>query len=149
MKDWKKELNEILIKATKEKDTVRLNVIKMLKTDLTNEEIKNNREELKEDQIMAVIQRAVKQRKEAMEEYEKAGKEDRVKEEKDELTILMEFMPEQLDQNKLEEIVKETINETEAESMKDFGKVMGSVMQKVKGQADGKTVQDTVRKLLS
>ncbi|MBU1077766.1 MAG: GatB/YqeY domain-containing protein [Spirochaetes bacterium] len=149
MKNWKKELNDIVTKALKEKDTVTVNVIKMLKTDLTNEEIKNNREELKEEQVISVIQHAAKQRKESIEEYKKVNKPERAKEEEEELKILEKFLPDQLDAKKLEKIIDETLKEVKAEDMKDFGKAMGAVMQKVKGQADGKMVQDLVKKLLS
>ncbi len=149
MKNWKKKINDMLLQAMKNKETVKTLVLKMLKTDLINEEIKNNREELKEDRVMTVIQRAVKQRKEAITEYSNAEKMDRAKEEEAELNILIKFLPEQLDELKLEKIAKETIKEVGAESMKDFGKAMGTVMKKVKGQADGKMVQDVVKKLLS
>lgn len=149
MKDWKTELNNILNEALKNKNTVKISVLKMLKADLTNEEIKNNREKLNEEQVMTVVQHAAKKRKEAIEEFEKVGRTDRVNEEKEELEILKQFLPQQLDADKLEKIIDETIKEVEAENMKDFGKAMGAVMTKVKGKADGKMVQELVKKLLS
>ena len=124
MKDWKTELTKILIKALKSKDTVKVNVIKLLKTDLTNEEIRNNREELTKEQVDAVIQRSAKRCKEAIVEFTKVKKLDRVKEEKKELKILMEFMPKQLDKAELIKIIDKTIKETKEKSMKDFGKIM-------------------------
>lgn len=149
MKDWKKELQEQIKNALKSGNKVRLNVLKMLKTDLTNEEIKNNREELTEEQVNAVIQRAVKKRKESIEEFKKAGKEDRVLEEENELKILMEFMPEQLTEEELKKVVDGVIEKVKAQSMKDMGKVMKEVMSMVKGKADGKIVNQIVRGKLS
>ncbi len=149
MKDWKIELNNILNEALKSKNTVKISVIKMLKADLTNEEIKNNREKLNEEQVLSVIQHAAKKRKEAIEEFDKVGRTDRVNEEKKELEILKQFLPQQLNADKLEKIIDETIKEVKAENMKDFGKAMGAVMTKVKGKADGKMVQELVKKLLS
>lgn len=148
MKDWKTELTKILTKALKGKDTVKVNVIKLLKTDLINEEIKNNREELTKEQVDAVIQHSAKRCREAIEEFKKVGKLDRVKEEKKELKILMEFMPKQLDKKELIKVIDKTIKENKAKNMEDFGKVMGSVMGKVKGKAEGKLVQELVRKKL-
>ena len=148
MKDWEKELSDILKEALKKKDTIKVNVIKMLKTDLTNAEIENNRKKLKEEQVEKVIQHAAKQRREAIEAFKKAERPDRVKEEKKELKILMEFLPEQMDKKEVEKIVDKTIKEVKAKEMNDFGKVMGAVMNKVQGKADGRIVQELVRKKL-
>ena len=149
MKDWKKELNDMFIKAMKDGDKVKTGVLKMLKTDLTNEEIKNNREELKEEQVDTVIQRAAKKRREAMEEFRKVDKMDRVKEEEDELKVLQEFLPEQMDEKEVEKVIDETIKAVGAEDMKDLGKVMGAAMGKLKGKADGKLIQELVKQKLS
>ena len=135
--------------AIKNKDKTRLNVLRMLKTDLLNEEIKNNRQPLTEEQVNQVIMRNVKRRKESIEEFKKAGAEERVKEEEAELKILMEFLPEQLSDEELEEIINKAIEETGAETIKDLGKVMKLVMSKVKGRADGKKVNEMVRAKLS
>lgn len=149
MKDWKKEINEQLKLAIKNKDTVRLNVLKLLKTELTNEEVKNERKELTESQVIQVIQRSVKRRKEAIEEFRKVGQDDRVAEEEAELKILTEFLPEQLTSQEVERIVDETIREVGAETLKDMGRVMSAVMPKVRGRADGKIVSEIVRNRLS
>lgn len=149
MKDWKTELNNLLKEALKKRDSVKSSVLKMLKADLTNEEIKNNREELTEDQIDTVIRRAVRKRREAIEEFKKVERLERAEEEEKELKLLMEFLPEQLDEKELGNIIDETIKEINAESIKDIGKTMGIVMSKVKGKADGKMVQELVRKKLA
>ncbi len=147
--EWKKEIENMMKEAIKNKDKTRLNVLRMLKTDLLNEEIKNNRQPLTEEQVNQVIMRNVKRRKESIEEFKKAGAEERVKEEEAELKILMEFLPEQLSDEELEEIINKAIEETGAETIKDLGKVMKLVMSKVKGRADGKKVNEMVRAKLS
>lgn len=148
MKDWKNEFNNMLKKALMSKDMVRANVIRMIKTDLTNHEIANNREELTEEQVDKVLLHAAKQRRESIEEFKKAEKLDRASEEEKELKILMEFLPEQMDAKELKKIINETAKELKPEGMKDFGKFMGAVMGKVKGKADGKMVQELVKKQL-
>ena len=149
MKKWKEELNKLLKEAMMNKEALRASVLKMLKTDLTNEEIKNERKDLTEEQTLKVIQRAAKQRKDSIEEYRKVEKMEQVEQEEAELNILQEFLPEQLSEDAVKKIVEETVKEANAEGMKDMGKVMGMVMGKVKGKADGKLVQDLVRAKLS
>ncbi|MDD5066077.1 MAG: GatB/YqeY domain-containing protein [bacterium] len=147
MKDWKKEIDAIIKESLKSKDMVRANVVRMLKADLTNDEIRN-KTDLTEEQVLQVIQRAVKKRKESIDEFKKAGKEDRVQEEENELKYLAAFLPEQVSEEELARVVEETIKELNPSGMKDFGKVMSAVMQKVKGRADGKMVNESVRKKL-
>jgi len=149
MKDWKNEINEEIKNALKNKNEVRLRVMKMLKTELTNEEVKNNRKELTEEQVLQVIKKSAKNRRESIEEFNKVGKSDRAKEEEAELKILMEFLPEQLSEEEIEKIVDDTIKEVSAESIRDMGKVMSAVMPKVKGKADGKKVNEIVKAKLS
>ncbi len=149
MKEWKKIIDKQIKQAIKEKDNIRLNVLKLLKTDLINEEVKNNRQTLEEEQIMRVIQRAVKKRRESIEEFKKVGQDDRAKVEEEELKILMEFLPKQLSEEEIEKIVNEAIKEANAETMKDIGKVMAIVMPKVRGRADGKIVSEIVKNKLS
>ena len=148
MKDWKKELNEILNTALKKKDTTRINVIKMIKSDLVNAEIENNRKKLKEDQVANVFQHAAKTRREAIAGYKKAKMPDRVKEEQKKLKVIMEFLPDQLDKKEIEKIVDKTRKEEKAKDIKDMGKVMGAIMKKFQGKVDGKIVQDLARKKL-
>ncbi len=147
-KDWKKEINDMIKDSLKGKDMMKANVVRMLKADLMNEEIKNNKE-LTEEQVMQVIQRAMKKRKESIEEYKKVNQEDRVREEENEMKILMQFLPEQLSEEDVVKIIEETFNEIQPMGMKDFGKVMSTVMQKTKGRADGKIINELVKKKLN
>jgi len=149
MKDIKSKLNEMLKEALKNKDQAKLNVIKLLKTSITNEEIKTGQKELNEDQIISVINREVKKRKEAIEEFKKVGKLERAEEEEKELNILLEFLPKQLTIEELDKLIDNAITQTGAQSAKDIGKVMGFLMKEIKGKADGKLVNELVLKKLS
>jgi len=149
MKDIKSKLNEMLKEALKNKDQAKLNVIKLLKTSITNEEIKTGQKELNEEQIISVINREVKKRKEAIEEFKKVGKLERAEEEEKELNILLEFLPKQLTIEEIDKLIDNAINQTGAQSAKDIGKVMGFLMKEIKGKADGKLVNELVLKKLS
>lgn len=148
MKDWKKEIDGIIRDSLKNRDMTRANVMRMLKSDLFNEELKS-KEALTEEQALQVIQRAVKKRKESVEEFRKAGQEERAGEEEGELKYLEVFLPEALSGAELAQIVEESARETGASGMKDFGKLMGAVMKKAQGRADGKIVNEAVKKKLS
>jgi len=149
MKDIKSKLNEMLKEALRNKDQAKLNVIKLLKTSITNEEIKTGQKELNEEQIISVINREVKKRKEAIEEIKKVGKLERAEEEEKELNILLEFLPKQLTIEEIDKLIDNAINQTGAQTPKDIGKVMGFLMKEIKGKADGKLVNELVLKKLS
>ena len=104
---------------------------------------------LEDEQVVTVIQRLAKRRREAAFEYEKAGQPDRVQAEMDELKILEKYLPQQISEADLTAIVQSVIAETGASSAREMGKVMPAVMAKVAGQADGKLVNQIVRSLLS
>ncbi len=148
MKEWKKEIDGLIKDSLKSRDRIKANVIRMLKADLVNEEIKQNKD-LTEEQVVQVIQRAVKKRKESIEEYKKVNQETRVQEEENELKILMPFLPEQLNEDEMIKIIDEIIREMQPVGMKDFGKVMSAVMQKAQGRAEGKMINELVKKKLN
>lgn len=89
-----------------------------------------------------------KKRRDAIAEYSRAGREDRAQTEQEELAILQEFLPEQLSEEELEQLVQETINEAGASSMKDMGAVMKLLSPKISGRADGKTASEIVKRRL-
>ncbi len=149
MSELKNKILSDLQTAIKSQDKNRMSVLKMLKTDITNEEIKNNREELSDEQVMSVIQHAAKQRRESIEEYRKAGKEERASAEESELKILTEYLPEQLSETEITQIIEKAIADIGAVSIRDMGKVMGKVMPLVKGKADGKLVNSIVKNKLN
>jgi uncharacterized protein YqeY len=99
-------------------------------------------------QVQAVIEREAKKRRDAIEEYAKVGREDRAQAERDELEILLEFLPQQLSEEEIRAIVQEAIAQTGASSAKDLGPVMKAVTPKTSGRADGKQVNAIVRELL-
>lgn len=142
-------LNDDIKQAMKNKDKEKLTVIRMLKASLQNEAIKVGNEGLTEDQELAVLSREVKQRKDSLHEFEKAGRADLVSKIQTELTYVNSYMPEQLSEEELEAIVQETIAEVNASSKADIGKVMGALMPKIKGRADGGLVNKLVQQKLS
>lgn len=131
----------------KAKDKVTLSVIRMLKAAVQNEQIAVGHD-LTSDEENTVLAREYKQRKEALEEFTTAGRQDLIDQTNHELAVVAKYMPKQMSEEEVQRVVKETIAEVGAESMKDFGKVMGAIMPKVKGQADGKLVNQTVKDAL-
>lgn len=144
-----KWLIEHMKQAMKDKDKVRLSVIRMVRAALQNEAINKGVETLSEEDELTVLSREVKQRNDSLQEFKKAGRDDLVKQVEEELAILQEYMPEPLNDDELEDIIRQAIEKTGATSKKDFGKVMGAVMPQVKGKADGSHVQKLVQKLLT
>ena len=140
-------LTEDMKAAMKRGDKDRLGTIRQLRAQLNNARIELGRD-LNDDDAIAVLTNAAKKRKEAIEMYEKAGREDLVAKEKAELAVIQEYLPQQLSREELEGIVDAVIKEVNATTMKDLGRVMGKVMQQVRGRADGKEVQELVRSKL-
>jgi uncharacterized protein len=141
-------LNQDMKQAMKNKDKQKLSVIRMLKASLQNEAIKHGHE-LNEEEELTVLAREMKQRKDSLQEFEKAGRADLVAGLQDEIAVLTPYLPKQLTEEELHEIVAQTISETGASSKADMGKVMGALMPKVKGKADGGLVNRIVQQQLS
>jgi uncharacterized protein YqeY len=141
------KLDDDLKSAMKTSDKLKVSTIRMVKASLKNREIER-RGDLSEDDIVSILASLSKQRKESIEQFANAGRDDLANQEKKELEILQEYMPKQLNPEELDEIISESIRETAAEGIKDMGKVMRMVMSRVKGSADGKTVNQRVRYLL-
>ncbi|MFA8439561.1 GatB/YqeY domain-containing protein [Pueribacillus sp. YX66] len=141
-------LLEDMKQAMKNKDKTKLAVIRLVRSALQNEAIKRNGA-LSEDDEIAVLSRELKQRKDSLQEFKKAGRDDLVEGVISEIKVLEAYLPKQLTTEELEAIVKETIAEIGASSKKEFGKVMGAIMPKVKGKADGNIVNQLVQKHLS
>lgn len=142
-------LNNDMKQAMKNKEKDKLNVIRMIKASLQNEAIKAGNSELSEEQELTVLSRELKQRKDSLHEFDKAGRIDLVDKLRTELTFVNLYMPKQLSEEELSEIVKETMAETGAISKADMGKVMAAIMPKVKGKADGSLVNKLVQQHLS
>ncbi|MEE8359974.1 MAG: GatB/YqeY domain-containing protein [Candidatus Omnitrophota bacterium] len=138
-----KELKE----ALKEKNETKVSTLRMLKADLQNLAIQK-KEELKDDSIIKVIQKQVKQRKDSIEQFKKGNRDDLAAKEEKELTILESFLPKMLSEEELTKIVKDVIAELGAATKKEMGGVIREVIAKAQGRADGKTVSQLVSGLL-
>lgn len=144
----KEKLLEDLKNCMKEKNVVRKNVIQMVRAAILQVE-KDKQIELDDEQIISIIAKESKKRKDSLVEYEKSGREDLINEIKEEIDILTEYLPKQLSFEEVELIVKEVIAEVGATSMKDMGKVMKVAKEKIGASSDGKTINEAVKKCLS
>ncbi len=143
------KIQEELKLAMKSGDRFKVDTLRGLIAQIKDERIKLRPKELTEENILTVIQRAVKRRKEAIEMYKQGNRPDLVEKEEKELKILQTYLPEQLSSEELNKIIETVIDQVGAASIKDMGKVMGAVMKQVQGRADGKQVQQLVRERLS
>lgn len=144
----KEKLLDDLKNSMKEKNVIRKNVIQMVRAAILQVE-KDKQIEVSDDQIVEIIAKEAKKRKDAEIEFEKSGREDLIKQNKEEIEILTEYLPKQLSAEEVEKIVNEVIAETGATNMKDMGTVMKAAKEKIGAAADGKTISDAVKKLLS
>lgn len=143
----KEQLKEDLKSAMKDKDTVRKNVVQLIKAGVLQVE-KDKKITLDDEGVLDVIAKQLKQRRDSLPDYEKSGREDLINQLKREMEILMGYLPAQLTMEELEQIVKDAVLSTGATTIKDMGKVMAAVMPKTKGRADGKEINRIARSLL-
>ncbi|MFZ5989813.1 MAG: GatB/YqeY domain-containing protein [Bacillota bacterium] len=143
----KERLLEDMKIAMRDKDTIKKNTVQMARSAVLQIE-KDSRITLDDDGILEIIAKEVKKRRDALPEFEKAGRQDLVDNLKAEIDVLLQYLPKQLTEEELEVIVKDTIQETGASSAKDIGKIMQAVLPKIKGRADGKMVNQIVKKLI-
>ncbi len=135
--------------AMKEHRELELSVYRMLKSELQKFQAdKGVSYEITDDDVVTLVGRLVKQRKEAAEQYKAVGEDSRARTELDEIKVLEAYLPKQLSAAEVEKIVRETIVFIGATGPRDMGKVMKAVMPKVKGRSDGKLVKDTVTRIL-
>ncbi|NTW71863.1 MAG: GatB/YqeY domain-containing protein [Eubacteriaceae bacterium] len=144
----KEKLMADLKTSMKEKDTIRKSTITMVRAAILQNE-KDNRVVLDDEDILGVISKQVKQRKDSFAEFEKAQREDLMEQTSKEIDILMEYLPKQLSEDELRVIVSEAINKVGATSLKDMGKIMAAVMPEVKGKADGGSINKLVKEFLN
>lgn len=143
----KERLQEDLKAAMKSKDQLRLSVIRLAKAAMMNLEIARGHE-LNDQEVIEVLAKEAKQRNDSIPEYEKAGRPDIIETLHNEIKILQEYLPAQLSEAELRELVKTAIAEVNATGKKDMGKVMAALMPKTKGRADGKLVNQIVNSFL-
>jgi uncharacterized protein YqeY len=146
----KVRLTEDMKQAMKEKEVgkLRLSVIRMVRANIKNVEI-DRKQELTDDEVLDVVAKEVKMRRDAMEEFKKANRPDLVEGLEQELVVLMGYLPEQLSEAAVRALVESAVAETQAVSPKEMGKVMAVLMPKVKGRADGKLINSIVREMLN
>ena len=130
------------------KDTARLGAIRLLQASIKQKEV-DERIELNDDQILAVIQKMLKQRKDSIEAYQQANRQDLIDQEQLEIEVLTKYMPEPLSDEEINQFIEEAITTTGAVDMKDMGKVVGVLKSKVAGRADMGEVSKLVRQKLS
>ena len=135
--------------AMKAKDTVALESLRAIKSALLIAKTdKGGGGTMTENEEIALVQKLVKQRQDSLDIYEKQGREDLAKTEREEIEVLQRYLPEQISEDELKGIIQEIIAETGASSMKDMGRVMGMASKKLAGKADGKTISGVVKSLL-
>jgi hypothetical protein len=148
----KDRITEDIKLAMKAKDKVRLETVRSIKKSILEKEVSvrpSGQETLTEQQEMEVLVQLAKQRRDSIAQYQQAGRTDLVDQETQELAILEEYLPKQLSDAEIGQVIDDLIRQVEATSAKDVGKVMGPAMQQLKGKADGKKVQDMVKAKLS
>ena len=143
----KEQLTADMKEAMKNKEKDRLAVIRMVRGAIRQQEI-DGQKELGEEDVIAVISKEVKMRRYSIDEFQKGGREDLVEKTQAEIDVLMPYLPAQLSEDEVRELVKAAVEQTGAASPKDMGKVMGVLMPKVKGRADGKMVNTIVKSFL-
>lgn len=149
----KEQINEDLKASVKAGDAERRSVLRMLKARILEKEVelrsKKGRDyELNDEEVVDVVTSYAKQRQQSIDAYRQAERGDLAEQEEEEMRVLEPYLPKQLSEEELEAVIRAAIESTGAQSPQDFGKVMRVVMSDVKGKADGKVVNETVRRLL-
>jgi len=144
----KQRITDDVKQAMRDKDKHRLGTLRMITAAVKQKEV-DERVELDDTAVLAVLDKMAKQYRDSIEQYRQAGRDDLVEKETTELNIITEYLPEQLNETDLEALVKKAIEETGAEGVKDMGKVMGVLKPKVQGRADMGAVSAKVKTLLS
>lgn len=144
----KEQIMENIKSAMKSKEQVRLDTLRFLQAAIKNREIELRPDPINEDEIMGVVKKLAKQRKESIEQYQNGGRPDLADKEQVELKILEEFLPQALSKEQTEALVTAAITELGASTVKDMGGVIKAVIAKSQGAADNKLVSELVRNRL-
>lgn len=143
----KERLDSDYVEAMKARDKLRVSTIRLVLAEIKNEEIAK-RDALDDEELLGIVAREARKRKESIAEFEKGGRQDLVDKEKRELTLIEGYLPEQLTEEEVRKLVEETIEEVGAASAADLGKVMGKLMPGLKGKFDGRKANQIVRDAL-
>ena len=146
----KEQLMADMKEAMKAKDDgkLALNVIRMARAHIKQAEIDSGHADFDDDQVLAILRKEMKQRKETLAEIENSGRDDLVAETKAEMSVLEKYLPPEMSEDDIRAVVKDVIQSLGAEQ-KNMGSAMKAVMAKLKGQAEGKVINQIVRELLS
>lgn len=146
------KLQSDLKEAMKSKDAIRLRTIRSLRSAIMAKEIdmrSGGQASISQEDAMEVLQKQAKQRRDSIAQFVAAGRDDLTKTEEEELAVIESYLPKQLTEAEIQEVVKEIVASTGASGMQDMGKVMGQAMSRLKGVADGNLVQAAARKYLA
>ena len=144
----KERLMEDMKVSMRNKETLKKSVITMIRASVKQKEV-DDRVDLNDDDVIELIAKQLKQRKDALVEFEKAERDDLIAQTKAEIEILASYLPQQLTDEELEAVVRDAVAEVNAQSVKDMGKIMGKVMAVAKGRVDGKRINEMVKKVLN
>jgi len=148
MSNLSTRINDDVKVAMKAKDKPRLGVLRLITAAIKQREV-DERITLDDDQVLAVLEKMIKQRKDSIDQYEKAGRDELAQQEAFEIGIIQEYLPEQLSDAEIDALIAEAISSSGAASMKDMGKVMGMLKPKLAGRADMGQVSQIIKKQLS
>lgn len=149
MSSLKETIYADLMESMRSKEQVKMDALRMLKAAIMKFEVAGeSKKEAQDEDVLIIVKKEIKQRKEAVEQFEKGGRPELADKEKQEIVVLEKYMPEQMGEDEVREIAQAVIAEVSASSKADFGKVMGALMPKLKGQADGAVVSKVVGELL-
>ena len=146
----KSKLNDDLKQAMRDKDTLRRDVIRYMRSEIRNQEIRDQKE-LDDAGVIQVLSRQAQQRKDSMQVYKDADRQDLADKEESELSVILAYLPQQMTRDEIVELVSRVVGEVGASGPADMGKVMGAIMPQVRGKAEGREVnaivQETLRSL--
>lgn len=134
--------------ALKEQDKEKMSTLRMIKSAIQSKE-KEEGEELTDEDVISILSKEVKSRKDSIEQYEEGGRGELAEKEAREVEMIEQYLPEPLSEEDLEDLIDEVIEDVGASDMSDMGQVMGKIMPEVRGRADGDTVNEKVREKLS
>ena len=143
------QIQKDIMEAMKTHDTVRLNAVRAIKSEILRAKTSSTEHELEDSDVMKLIQKLVKQRKESAEMYVQAGRQELADNELAEAKFMESYLPKALSEDEVRNMLKQIIAEVGASSPKDMGKVMGAATKRLAGQADGRTISTIVKELLS
>ncbi len=143
----KSRLNDDLKQAMRDRNALKRDVIRYLRSEIKNQEIRD-RKELDDQGVIQVLSRQAQQRRDSIDAYKDAGREDLVEKERNELAVVMAYLPQQMSSDEITELVQRVVAEVGASGPADMGKVMGAIMPQVRGKAEGREVNSIVQQTL-